>query len=110
MADRDDAALMLQFLQWGTAMGFDEARGVLISPDWDPEGAEITDAPVRTALVFGETLAAFVKHGALDRALLDDVLWVAGLWSRVAPAALRAREQFGEPSLFENFEALARGS
>jgi hypothetical protein len=38
---------------------------------------------------------------------VEDWLWVDGLWSRVAPAALKVREKFGEPRLFENFEALA---
>jgi hypothetical protein len=40
--------------------------------------------------------------------LIDDWLWIEGMWSRVGPAALRAREKFGEPRLYENFEALAK--
>lgn len=29
------------------------------------------------------------------------------MWGRVGPAAIRNREQLGEPRLYENFEALA---
>jgi hypothetical protein len=48
-----------------------------------------------------------VKHGVLNRELLLDVFWVEGIWSKVAPSALRAREGAGEERLYENFEALA---
>jgi hypothetical protein len=35
---------------------------------------------------------------------------VRGMWSKVAPAALRAREATGEPRLYENFESLAQSA
>jgi hypothetical protein len=34
-------------------------------------------------------------------------LWVAGVWTRVGPAARKARDKHGVPELYENFEALA---
>jgi hypothetical protein len=40
--------------------------------------------------------------------LINDWLWVPGVWERVGPAALRARE-VTTPQMFENFETLATG-
>jgi hypothetical protein len=39
--------------------------------------------------------------------LVLDWLWVAGMWSRVGPAALKFRDKHGVPELYGNFEALA---
>jgi hypothetical protein len=47
-----------------------------------------------------------VKHNVLDLALVRDVYWFDGLWARVSPHALAAREHENEPSLYENFELL----
>jgi hypothetical protein len=58
-------------------------------------------------LFFGETVGALVKHGVLNRDLLLDVFWVDGIWAKVGPSALRAREIAGEARLYENFESLA---
>ena len=49
-----------------------------------------------------------MKNDLLNRELTLDWFAVAALWERIAPAALRAREQFGVPQLYENFEALAK--
>jgi hypothetical protein len=32
---------------------------------------------------------------------------MSGAWARVGPAALKEREKFGVPELYENMEALA---
>ena len=66
-----------------------------------PRGPVDADVPRR--------LGTLVKNGLLDRALVNDWLWVAGTWERVGPAAKRARAKLGEPRLFENYEALAAG-
>jgi hypothetical protein len=58
----------------------------------------------------GETVGTFVKQNLLSSELVHDLLWVDGLWARVGPAALQAREHAGEPRLYENFEALAKAS
>jgi hypothetical protein len=63
---------------------------------------------VRNLLVFGESLGTLLKHDLVSAELVDDWLWLEGIWARVGPAALRAREKFGEPRLYENFEAAAR--
>ncbi len=108
MPDRNDAMLLVELAQLATAMGLDDAIGELFKPDFDPESATIDgNAAVRKALEFGETVGTLTKHHLFDTELALDWLWVAGIWSRVGPAALRQREELGAPALYENFEALA---
>jgi hypothetical protein len=105
---REDAQLMIQIAQWGTALGLPEAIPALFDESFDPDTADaLIDKPVRTALMFGESVGTLVKHGLLNAELVRDWLWVDGVWSRVGPAAVRQREKLGEPRLYENFEALA---
>jgi len=100
---------MMQVLQWSSMSGGIEASVRLMSPDFDAEGASATDKDVFTTLLLGETIGTFTKQGLLDKGLVYD-LWAPALaWDRVGPAALRQREQVGEPRLWENFEALANG-
>ena len=105
----DDAVLMVQLAQWGTSMGLEDALRVLLDEDFEPDTADHTDPPVLTALMFGESIGTLVKHNLLSNELVHDWLWVEGLWARVRPAALSAREALGEPGLYENLEALAAG-
>ena len=107
MADHNDAALIVALSRWGTELGLEDSFAAVFDEDFEPEAAEATDMAVRRVLQFGETVGALCRHGVLDRALVGDWLWVAGMWERVAPAARGARERFGEPRLFECFEALA---
>jgi hypothetical protein len=105
---RDDALLMIQIAQWGTALGIQNAMPRLFADDFDPDRADaIGDEPVRTMLMFGESIGTLTKNGLLSPELVHDWLWLEGIWSRVGPAALRQREKFGEPRLYENFQALA---
>ncbi len=106
-ATYDDAALVLQLVRWGAEMGLDEAAHAVFAEGFDPEAASLDHAPVRKLLHFGETIGTLVKHEVLDRALVRDLWWVEGSWSRVGPAARRERERLGEPRLYENFDALA---
>jgi hypothetical protein len=105
---REDAALMVQLARWGTELGVQDALPKLFADDFDPETADMmaVDA-VRTILYYGESIGTLVKHDLLSRDLVEDWMWVEGMWGRVGPAALRQREKMGEPRLFENFEALA---
>ncbi len=106
---RDDAQLLVALAQWGTALGTDRAMARLFAEDFDPDTADaINDQEVRTMLVFGESVGTLTKHDLLSTELVHDWLWIDGIWSRVGPAAVRARERFGEPRLYENLEALAR--
>ena len=105
----DDAMLMIELSKLGAMMGLDEASRTIWADDFDPDTADARDAPVQKLLLFNETIGTLVKNGLFDRDLVYDWLWAAGVWERVGPAALRARESAGVPQLFENFEALAEG-
>jgi hypothetical protein len=105
----DDAQLMIQIAQWGTSLGVEAALPRIFADDFDPDAADaMDDEAVRTILLFGESVGTLTKQDLLSFELVDDWLWIKGMWSRVGPAALRAREKFGEPRLYENFEALAQ--
>jgi hypothetical protein len=101
---------MIQIAQWGTAAGLELAMAQVFDDDFDPDSAEVSDDAVRPVLMFGESIGTLVKHGLLSSELVNDWLWIAGIWSRVGPAAVKARERFGEQRLYENFEALADGA
>jgi hypothetical protein len=108
---REDAQLMIQLAQWGTQLGVDDALEHILTEDFDPERADLMhDAAVRKLLQFGESIGTLTKHDLLSIELVNDWLWVEGLWSRVGPAALKARQKYGEQRLYENFEALAQAS
>lgn len=102
-----DAQLIVQLAQWGATMGLDEAVAAVLDDSFDPASATAGDMPVRRILNWGETIGTLVKNNLLDRDLVLDWIWAAGLWERVAPAVQSARERLGEPRLGENFEALA---
>jgi hypothetical protein len=104
----DDAVLMIQIAQWGTSLGLEDALPQIFADDFDPATADaMNDAAVRKILMFGESIGTLTKRDLLSSELVNDWLWVQGLWARVGPAAVRARERVGEPRLYENFEALA---
>jgi hypothetical protein len=106
---REDAALMIQLAQWSTAMGFADAVRAIFDDGFDPEAEDAMNDAVRTVLTLGETIGTLTKHDLISRELVTDWLWIDGLWGRVGPAALKQREKFAEPRLYENFEALASG-
>lgn len=107
MADREDAALLVQLAQWGSTMGIEEAQQAVWADGFDPQAASVEDILVSRILNWGETIATLTKNGLLDPDLVLDWLWISGLWSRVGPAAVKLREKHGVPELYENFEALA---
>jgi hypothetical protein len=106
MSSHEEAMLLVNLLQWGTASGVDDAMAEVFSDGFDPETATASDRSIRPLLGLGEILGTFVKTGALSRELVDEAIWVDGLWARVGPAALKTRAEMGEPRLYENFEAL----
>lgn len=105
-ATYEDAGLLVQLLQLDTAMGLEQAMAEVFRDTFDAETALPDDPNIRKILFFGEAVGAMVKHNVLDRDLIRDVYWFDGLWSRVGPHALAAREHENEPSLYENFESL----
>jgi hypothetical protein len=100
---------MVELAKWGSMIGYADASRAIFADDFDPETADATDMHVSTALVFYETIGTLVRNGLFDRDLAYDWLWVAGVWERVSPAAIRMREKLGVPQMYENFEALAAG-
>jgi hypothetical protein len=103
----NDGILMVQLAQWGAMSGIQDATGVVFDPEFNPDTAGPHDDVVRKVLMWGETLGTLTKNGLISQDLILDWIWVAGLWDRVSGAAHAAREETGEPKLFENFEALA---
>jgi hypothetical protein len=105
----DDALLMVQLARWSTEIGVEDAIPHILADDFDPDTADmLADDSVRKLLLFGESVGTLVKHDLLSAELVHDWIWVQGIWNRVGPAAIRQREKFGEPRLYENFEALAK--
>jgi hypothetical protein len=108
-ATKEDAALMVQLMSLGAQTGLPDAMTHVMQPGFDPDQVHASDKPVQTILNFGETVATFVKQGVLDKDLVQDLLWLEGMWAKVGPAAKKAREEAGEKRLYENFEALVAG-
>jgi len=107
MADREDAALMVQLAQWGAMIGLQQAEKALLSDDFDPDSASSDDDNVVTMCNFFETVGTLTKNGLLSTEVVLDWLWVSGVWARVAPAVVKGRAKHGVAALMENFEALA---
>jgi hypothetical protein len=106
VATYEDAGLLVQLLRLDAEMGLESAMAEIFRETFDPETAAPDDPNVRKILFFGEAVGALVKHHVLNRDLVRDVYWFDGLWTRVGPHAMAAREQENEPSLYENFESL----
>src|SRR4029077_5048355 len=110
IASKDDAALMVQILQWGSQMGVEAALGAIFADDFKAETVTAADPNVRKVLYFGEAIGTLVKQGLLDRDLGLDMFAMEYSWNLVRPAALKVRERTGEQRMYENYEALARRS
>ena len=105
---REDAALLVQIMQLMAAIDSDHAMEEIWADDYDPAAADTSSKGVRRTCFQFETIGTFVKNDLLSRELVEDLIWVEGIWNKVGPAALRMREESGEPRLFENFAALAK--
>jgi hypothetical protein len=106
----EDAMLIVELSKWGAMIGLPEASMAIFGEDFDPDNLGENGVHVRTMLTFGETVATLVKNDLLDRELVYDWFWFAGVWDRVGAAAKRSREMAGAPNLYESFEALASES
>jgi len=76
MADREDAALLVQLAQWGSAMGIEEAQQAVWADTFDPEAATVDDILVvceqagvdlRLARVKADVRAVLERDGTLGR-------------------------------------------
>ena len=106
----EDATILLQVAQLMNSSGLNEQLTALWADDFNPETADPQAGAVRQALGMFELVGTLVKHNLLSRELVNDWIWVEGIWGRVGPAALRMRADVGVPRLYENFEALATGA
>ena len=108
----EDARLLIQLARWGTALGIEEMLPSLFDESFDPEVADaLSDRPVRTMLMFGESLGDARQARPAERTSSS----TTGSGSRGSGRAwvrprIRQRERLGEPRLYENFEALAAGA
>lgn len=117
-ATQADAQLLVSLMNGPLAMrafdgsdllwGYDEPPSFAQFDAVHPHGSDGARA-VSALLGLYETLGTFVKQGLLDRDLVYDLYWVAGIWERARAIAVHYREQAGVPELYENFEALALG-
>jgi len=110
VATYDDAALVMQLVRWGTELGLSDAVHTLLSEGFDPAIASTDDVAVRKVLEFGEVVGTLVKQNVLNKDLVLDLWWAAGVWERVNLAAGRERERVGQLRLYENFESLAKAA
>src|SRR5947207_551397 len=86
-ATREDAMLVVELSKLGAMMKLDEASRSVFADDFDPDAVEASDPSVQSLLMFYETIGTLVKNGLLDRDLIYDWLWAAGVWAKVGPAA-----------------------
>jgi len=109
-ATHDDANLVMQIARWSVELGLPDALRFVLDDEFDPEEVSAGDSPVQKVLAFGEFVGTFVNQGVLPRDLVMHLWWMEGFWKRVAPAAQRQRDHFGEPRLWENFDKLVTGA
>ena len=110
VATYDDAALVVQLVRWVTELGLSDAVHTLLSEGFDPSIASTDDVAVRKVLEFGEVVGTLVKQNVLNKDLVLDLWWAAGVWERVKLAAEHDRERLAEPRLHKNFQALAQAT
>jgi hypothetical protein len=108
MATQKDAELLVLLLRWSTELGTEQGFAKIFSDDFRKEDASLEDMDIGKILTYGEAVGTLVKHGLLDRDLINDFWLSSAVWDRLGPAVLLVREQMSEPRMFENFEALAR--
>ena len=115
-ATREDAALVVQLAQLYATSGASAATQWIWSENFVAEADAFAEryppgSPEydRIGIIasFFETVATLWKHELIDEALLFDWLGVALMWDRLHALLLAQREEAGDPSLWENFEAMA---
>jgi hypothetical protein len=112
-----DATLLIQLAQWGAASGVQEAISWMWGDQFVSDYAEFVKkyppgsegfAKANKICGWYETIGTLYKQGLFNEELLFDWLAVTLVWDRIKGFALGAREQTGEPRIYENFEAMAK--
>jgi hypothetical protein len=113
-----DASLIIQMAQVAALRGV-PGLNWLSSSEFDPDYAAFIKKNPRGSEGYGKALliaqhyegiGTLWKHGLINEDLLFDWLWIAGMWERLKGFVLGGREEYGEPRLGENFEAMANAS
>lgn len=113
-----DAQLLVQLAELGQSMRVDRGQALLWKHRENEgltyeqfEATYAIDSDEAVAIInvmkWYETVGTLVKQGLLDRGLVLDWLWVAGIWDMCRPIAMGQRERLGQAGIWENFEALA---
>lgn len=110
MATQKDAELLVLLLRWSTEIGAEAAYAEIFADNFRKEDASLSNPAVGKLLTYGEAVGTFVKHGLLDKGLVNDFWLSSAVWDRLEAAVVRGREAMGEPRLFENFESLAKSA
>jgi hypothetical protein len=114
-----DAELMLQIAQWNSMSGVPEAMNWLWSDEFVSDYTAFvkkyppgSDGYLKASRICGafETIGTLYKNNLLNKELLFDWIAVAMVWKRIKGFALGARQEAGEPRLYENFEMMAKDS
>jgi len=115
----EQAMLLTSIVAMANQAGLQRGYEVLIAYDEPPSrkqfeaehpvGSE-ANRGVNALLNLGETVGTYIKHGALSADLVNDLLWLEGMWTWVENYVKDIREQFDEDALYENFEAAVRKS
>jgi hypothetical protein len=113
----EDAVILVQLAQLGLQANGPQARNWVWSDAFVPEYEEFKRrypagsdgfALLTAAATYYETIATLWKHRLINEELVFDWLSIRAVWERVRGVLVGQREEFGEPRLWENFEAMAR--
>ena len=114
----DDANVMLQLARWSTEMGLYEANTFFWSDDFEADYKASKEKYPRgtpewnhigSILMWFESLGALWLNELLHEKLISDWVTVDMAWDRIKGIALGAREESGNPRIYENFEKLDGG-
>ena len=109
-----DARLMVELSKLAAQRGVraDWLQSTEFDPDYaqfvatNPHGSDGYDKARRIAQHY-ELIGTLWKNGLIDEDLLFDWLAITAIWTRIRGFVLGERQAFGEPTLGENFEAMA---
>ena len=115
---RDDADILLRLAELSALHNLAAAAAFIWSDDFPTEFARFREkfprgkrseeeGLLRRYLGHFETAGTLYRNGLFSGDLLFDWMAVTAAWDRVKGYALGAREEAGDPRLFENFEYAA---
>jgi len=112
----DDAHVMLQLARWGAESRLNKATRFVWGEKYIDDYQEFIKKYPRGSKEYGyvlqvcgwyESLGALWVNNLFNEKLINDWVLVTSIWERVKGFALGFREEMGEASILEHFEALA---